>query len=250
MTRIPIALQLYSVREDCKKDFRGTLEAVARMGYEGVEFAGYYDTPAPELKKWLDDLGLKCAGTHTGIDTLRGDNLQKTVDFNKTLDNPYLIVPGLPADYYESLDKWREFIKEISDIALRAGESGMLVGYHNHWAEFRTVEQTTLMDVFLRETAPEVLIQFDTGNAMEGGATVLPLLKNYAARAATIHLKEYSASLKNALVGEGAVDWREVFEICEESEATKWYIVEQESYAFPPLECVDKCLQNLKKMGK
>jgi sugar phosphate isomerase/epimerase len=63
-------------------------------------------------------------------------------------------------------------------------------------------------------------------------------------------LKEYSATNKNALVGEGDVDWQEVFAICEESEVTKWYIVEQESYAFPPLECVDKCLQNLKKMGK
>lgn len=250
MERIPIALQLYSVREDCKKDFRGTLEAVARMGYEGVEFAGYYDAPASELKKWLDDLGLRCAGTHTSIDTLRGDNLQQTIEFNNTLDNPYLIVPGLPADYYESLDKWREFVKEISDIALLAGESGVKVGYHNHWAEFRTFEQTTLMDVFLQETAAEVLIQFDTGNAMEGGATVLPLLKTYSNKAATIHLKEYSVTDKNALVGEGDVDWREVFATCEESEVTKWYIVEQESYAFPPLECVDKCLQNLKKMGK
>src|SRR5690606_21617434 len=101
--------------------FRGTLEAVARMGYDGVEFAGYYDTPATELKKWLDDLGLKCAGTHTGIDTLRGDNLQKTIEFNNTLDNPYLIIPGLSADYYESVDKWREFIGEISEMALRAG---------------------------------------------------------------------------------------------------------------------------------
>jgi sugar phosphate isomerase/epimerase len=250
MERIPIALQLYSVREDCKKDFRGTLEAVARMGYDGVEFAGYYDTPAPELKKWLDDLGLRCAGTHTGIATVRGDNLQQTIEFNQTLDNPYLIIPGLPADYYESLDKWREFLKEISDIALRAGESGMKVGYHNHWAEFNVFEQKPLLQYYLEETAPEVLIQFDTGNAMEGGCTVLPLLKNYAARAATIHLKEYSSSLKNALVGEGNVDWQEVFAICEDSEATQWYIVEQESYAFPPLECVDKCLQNLKKMGK
>jgi len=250
MTRIPIALQLYSVREDCKKDFRGTLEAVARMGYEGVEFAGYYDYPAAELKQWLDDLGLRCAGTHTGIDTLRGDALQKTIEFNQVLDNPYLIIPGLPADYYESVDKWREFIAEISQFALFAGESGMKVGYHNHWAEFRSFEQKPLLQIFLEETAPEVLIQFDTGNAMEGGSTVLPLLKNYAKRAATIHLKEYSSTKKDVLVGEGDVDWAEVFEICEESEATKWYIVEQETYAFPPLTCVEKCLENLQKMGK
>jgi sugar phosphate isomerase/epimerase len=175
--------------------------------------------------------------------------LQQTIEFNQTLENPYLIVPGLAADYYESLEKWREFIKEISEIALRAGESGMKVGYHNHWAEFRSFEKTTLMDVFLQETAPEVLIQFDTGNAMEGGATVLPLLKTYSNKAATIHLKEYSATNKNALVGEGAVDWADVFYVCEEN-VTKWYIVEQETYPFPPLECAARCLENLKKMGK
>ena len=249
MARIPIALQLYSVREDCKNDFRGTLEAVARMGYEGVEFAGYYDVSAPELKKWLDELGLKCAGTHTGIDTLRGDALQETIEFNKALDNPYLIVPGLAADYYESLNKWREFVAEISDIAARAGESDMKVGYHNHWAEFRTFDKTTLMDVFLKETAPEVLVQFDIGNAREGGATILPLLKSYPEKAAAIHLKEYSATNKKAIVGEGDVDWPDVFYECE-ANVTEWYIVEQESYAFPPLECAAKCLENLKKMGK
>lgn len=249
MERIPIAIQLYSVRDDCKKDFRGTLEAVAKMGYEGVEFAGYYDTPAPELKKWLDDLGLKCAGTHTGIDTLRGDNLQQTIEFNQTLENPYLIVPGLPADYYESLDKWREFVSEISAIAAHTGHSDMKVGYHNHWAEFRTFDKTTLMDVFLKETAPEVLIQFDIGNAREGGATVLPLLKTYFDKAATIHLKEYSATNKEALIGEGDIDWPEVFWECEQH-VTKWYIVEQETYPFPPLECAAKCLENLKQMGK
>lgn len=249
MTRIPIALQLYSVREDCQKDFRGTLDAVARMGYEGVEFAGYYDTPVPQLKQWLDDLGLKCAGTHTGIATLRGDALQQTIEFNKTLDNPYLIIPGLPADYFESLEKWREFIKEISEIAALAGESGMKVGYHNHWAEFRTFDGIPLLQTYLEETNPKVLIQFDTGNAMEGGTTVLPFLKNYAARAATIHLKEFSETRKDALVGEGDVEWGEVFEVCE-AHATKWYIVEQETYPFPPLECAAKCLENLKKMDK
>ena len=76
MSRIPIALQLYSVREDCERDLSGTLAAVAKMGYEGVEFAGYYGRSARELRAMVDDLGLAVVGTHIGLDTLLGDQLQ------------------------------------------------------------------------------------------------------------------------------------------------------------------------------
>ena len=87
MARIPIGLRLYSVREDCAKDLPGTLKAVAEMGYEGVEFAGYYNHTATELRKMLDDVGLVCCGTHIGLDTLQGDALEKTIDFHKTIVN-------------------------------------------------------------------------------------------------------------------------------------------------------------------
>ena len=95
MPRIPIALQLYSVRNDSAKDFAGTVRKVAKMGYEGVEFAGYHGKSAKELRALVDDLGLKVAGTHIGLDTLLGDEFKKTVEFNEALGNRYLIVPGL-----------------------------------------------------------------------------------------------------------------------------------------------------------
>ena len=79
MSRIPIALQLYSIREDCARDLPGALKAVAGMGYEGVEFAGYHDRAAGELRQMCDDLGLKIVGTHIGLDTLLGDALEETV---------------------------------------------------------------------------------------------------------------------------------------------------------------------------
>ena len=99
---IPIALQLYCVREDCEKDLAAVLDAVAEMGYEGVEFAGYYDRGAEELRQMLDARGLVCCGTHTRIDTLLGDALAETIAFNKTLGNPFLIVPGLPEEMRNS----------------------------------------------------------------------------------------------------------------------------------------------------
>jgi len=95
MTSIPIALQLYSIRHDCEKDLPGTLEAVAKMGYDGVEFAGYYGRSAKELRQMLDDLGLRVAGTHIRLPTLQGDALAETVAFNRDLGNRFLIVSSL-----------------------------------------------------------------------------------------------------------------------------------------------------------
>ncbi|GAG48180.1 unnamed protein product, partial [marine sediment metagenome] len=92
MARIPIALQLYSVREDCQKDVAGTLKAVAEMGYEGVEFAGYHGSSAEELRKILDDVGLKVVGSHLRLSVLQGDELAKTIEFNKALGNKRLVI--------------------------------------------------------------------------------------------------------------------------------------------------------------
>src|SRR5437867_2457201 len=106
--KIPIGLQLYSVRKDCEKDLVGTVTAVAKMGYKGVEFAGYYGRDAKTLRKLLDDVGLKCCGTHLQLETVLGDNLPKTIEFNQTLGNQFLIVPSLPEKRRSSLQAWRE----------------------------------------------------------------------------------------------------------------------------------------------
>ena len=115
--KIPFALQLYSVRNDCAKDLDSTVAAVAKMGYKAVEFAGYYGRDAKSLRKLLDDVGLKCCGTHIGLDTLLGDNLPKTVEFNRTLGNPFLIVPSLPGKYTKSRQSWQEAADLFSELA-------------------------------------------------------------------------------------------------------------------------------------
>lgn len=250
MASIPIALQLYSVREDCKQDLPGTLKAVADMGYEGVEFAGYYDRSAEDLRAMLDDLGLICCGTHTGINTLLGDELDKTVAFNKTLGNPFLVVPGLPEEYRNSRDAWLRTAELFNEMSARARPLDMWVGYHNHHIEFAPMDGEMPWDTFFGNTVADVVMQLDSGNALHGGADVVPFLERYPGRALTVHLKEYSATNDKALIGEGDVRWDDVFSLCETSGGTQWYIVEQESYAYPPLECVDRCLRALREMGK
>ncbi len=247
---IPIALQLYSVRDDAAKDPAGVIAAVAKMGYKGVEFAGYYGKSAAELRKLLDDNGLKCCGTHTGMNSILGDELPKTIEFHKTLGNKFLIVPGLPGEYTSSRQGWLKAAKLFTEAAARAKEQGMLVGYHNHNIEFKPLDGEMPWDTFFGNTPKDVVMQFDTGNAMHGGAEAAPFIKKYPGRALTVHLKEFSKTNPKALIGEGDIPWTTIFSLCETIGATQWYIVEQESYAFPPMECVAKGLENLRKMGK
>jgi sugar phosphate isomerase/epimerase len=250
MARIPIGLQLYSVREDCARNLPETLRAVAEMGYEGVEFAGYYDYSAGDLRKMLDDLGLRCCGTHTGLPTLLGDAFEATAEFNKTLGNKYLVVPWMPEERRTSRKAWQEIASLFDELAGKADRHGLRVGYHNHHFEFEPLEGETPWDTFFGNTSPDVVMQLDTGNCMHGGGNPVEYLERYPGRAGTVHLKEYDAANDKAVIGEGAVPWQKVFSLCESTGGTEWYIVEQETYAYPPVECVRKCLENLKGMGK
>lgn len=246
-----IALQLYSVRDDCARDFEGTLKAVAEMGYEGVEFAGYYERSAESIKKTLDKLGLKVAGTHISLDSLLGDEFGKTVEFNRILENRFLIVPWLPEEKLNSEPKCLETASLFNSIAERLRKEGMRVGYHNHMFEFKTIGGKRIWDLFFGSTTSDIVMQLDTGNAMHGGAgaeDILEIIRKYPGRALTVHIKEYSSKDPKAVVGEGEMRWREFFELCKTVGGTEWYIVEQESYAYSPLECVRRCIENLRKM--
>lgn len=246
-----VALQLYSVRDDCARDFEGTLKAVAEMGYEAVEFAGYYGRSAESIRETLDKLGLKVAGTHTSLDSLLGDELERTVEFNRIIGNRFLIVPWLPEERLNSESRCRETAELFNSIAERLRKEGMRVGYHNHTFEFKTIGRKRIWGMFFESTNPEVVMQLDTGNAMHGGVSVeeiLNIIRKYPGRAITVHVKEYSSRNPNALIGEGEIRWKEFFELCRTVGGTEWFIVEQESYAYPPLECVKRCIENLRKM--
>ena len=245
---IPVGLQLYSVRKECEKDLPGTIAAVAKMGYQGVEFAGYYNYTAEELRKMLDDNGLKCCGTHIGLDTLMGENFEATVEFNKVLGNKYLIIPWIGEEYRNSKQAWLDTAKMFDELAAKAKPHGMLVGYHNHDVEFKPIEDEIPWDLLFGNTTKDVVMQFDTGNAMMGGGDAITYLKRYPGRAKTIHLKEYSATNPKAILGEGDIKWKEVFELCETIGGTEWYIVEEEKDVYPPLECVELCLKNFNQL--
>jgi sugar phosphate isomerase/epimerase len=248
--KVPIGVQLYSVRHDCEKDLPGTLKALKGFGYEAVEFAGYYDRTAADMRRLLDDNGLKCCGTHTGLDTLEGDALAKTIEYNNTIGNRLLIVPGIPEERRKTADDWRKLAALFDSIADKATPAGMRVGYHNHNVEFVAMGGSTPWDIFFGGTKKAVVQQIDTGNCIEGGGDPVALIERYPGRTASIHVKEFSKTKPDAFVGEGDVPWKDVFEACETVGGTEWYIVEYEHESQPAIPSVGRCLSNLRKMGK
>ena len=235
--KLPVGLQLYSVREQCAKDLPPVLAAVAGMGYEGVEFAGYYDRTAQQLRKLLDDNGLKCCGTHIQLPALTGDALAATVEFNQTLGNKYLIVSWMPPSYAESLAKIREMAKVYDELAAKLKDHGMRVGYHAHGGDFQKIDGQTAWDLFFANTCRDVAMQLDLGNCLEGGGDPLATLKKFPGRSVTVHLKE-SGGPPEAVLGEGVIAWKEVLEFCQSQGGTEWYIVEHERSAGDPLDNV------------
>jgi sugar phosphate isomerase/epimerase len=241
---------LYSIRTDCAKDLPGCLEKVAKMGYEGVEFAGFYNKTGQELRKLLDDNGLKVAGTHIGLDTLLGDQFQKSVELHQALGNKFLIVPGLAEKRRNSKEAWLETAKIFNEIAEKLKPLGMFTGYHNHTIEFTPMDGEAPWDIFFGNTKPEVVMQVDTGHVLRAGEDPIVVADKYPGHAKTVHLKEFSKTNPNALIGEGDMKWNDWFTWCETKGGTEWYIVEQESYAYEPMKCVELCVQKLREMGK
>lgn len=248
--KIPVGLQLYSVRDDCAKDLVKTVTAVAKMGYRGVEFAGYHGRDARTLRKLLDDVGLQCCGTHIGLDTLLGDALPETIEFNQILGNRFLIVPGLDAKHTSSRQAWQNTARTFNEIAEKVKPHGMRVGYHNHTTEFHALDGELPWNTFFGNTRNDVVMQFDTGNAMHGGGDATLYLKRYPGRAATVHIKPFSKSKPNALLGDDELPWPEIFRLCETIGNTEWYIVEYESDAYAPLISVEKTLEVMRRWGK
>jgi len=247
LARIPVGVQLYSVRELAAKDLPGTLEAIGKMGYKGVEFAGYYGWEAKpkELRKLLDANGLKCCGTHTGLDTVTGEALKATAELHSILGNTFLIVPSLQV---EGAQGWLDMAKRFDEIAARAKELGMRVGYHAHAGDFKKLGDKTSWEIFFDNTRPAVIMQLDIGNCLQGGGDPVAILKKYPGRSASVHLKEFGGP-EAAVIGQGVVPWAKVFDVCETTGGTVWYVVEHE-VGPDPMGNIRGCLEGLRKMGR
>lgn len=247
---IRIALQLYSVRDHCEEDFDKTLEQVAAMGYEGVEFAGYYkyDNKAAELRAKLDSLGLVAAGTHMDADNLDPNKIQKTIDFHAKLGCKYIICPG--DDRFTDSEGSKEFAELMNQAAETLKPHGMHCGYHNHSHEFAIVPGTdkTWWDLFAERTTGNVVLQQDVGWATHAKVDAAALIRKYPGRTGITHFKPTTIGEgKQPIIGQDSVPWTDIITACREVGGTKWFTIEQERYlkGKSPMECSELSLKGL-----
>lgn len=243
--KIPIGLQVYSVRNEAQKDLAGVLAQVAEMGYDGVEFAGYYNWPAEKIRKVLDQHNLKCCGTHTGVAAMTGEQFAKTVEFNKIIGNKNLIAPsGMRTNSKETCI---EFGKQMSELAAKAKEQGMRVGYHNHAGEFDAKGGFVPWEVFASNSSKDVILQVDIGHVARSGANPATYMEKFPGRLITVHIKDFAKGKPDPVVGEGEVDWPTMFRICEGEGGTEWYIIEDESRE-QVMQRIKTDIDNLRKL--
>jgi sugar phosphate isomerase/epimerase len=249
MANIPIALQLYTLREQAAEDFVGTLRRVAEIGYAGVEFADYGGLSAPELKALLDELGLRAAGSHVALPLLENE-LDAVIDYSLTIENPYVVCPSIPSDRRGDEASVQALAQSLNRIGAVCRVEGLRFCYHNHAFEFETFDGQSILDILYGDTDPELLeAEVDTYWVQFAGLDPANLIERYSDRVALVHLKDMDPQDGTfAEVGEGTLDWQAIF-AASEAAGAEWYVVEQDRCKRPPLESVRLSLANLRAMG-
>lgn len=250
---IPVGLELYSVRDDLKRDPEGTVKAVAQMGYQGVEFyAPYFDwteAQAKQMRKLLDDLGIRCFSTHNDHEYFRADKIAKARDLNLILGSSYVVQASSPPQ--TTLDGWKTVAAGLNAAAEQLEPAGLKVGYHNHQPEFTPVEGKRPIEILAKDTKPSVMLQLDIGTCLEAGSDPVAWIRANSGRIRSMHCKDWSpdpAKGYAVLFGEGKADFKSIFAAGENGGGVEYYLIEQEGSRFPAMETVRKCLEAYRKI--
>lgn len=191
MKKFKIGLQLYSVRDDMEKDMDATLRKVSEMGYECVEFAGYFGKSAEEVKAMLDKYNLEAISVHQGYEVFLQDE-KTNIDYLKTLGVKYCAIPWMDKNKHAGNDVYPQTVKEITDVAKALKANGIQMCYHNHDFEFEKFEDKFLLD-WLYESIPSELLQpeIDTCWVKYSGNDPVEYINKYAGRLEILHLKDF-----------------------------------------------------------
>ncbi len=249
--KFPIALQLYTVREEAEADFKGTLQAVKDMGYDGVEFAGLFGNTPEQVKKMVDEIGLVPLSAHVPIDDMLADpNL--FADYAK-IGCKYIAVPYVVDDRRPGSPGFDRTVEDIKLLGAQAKKNGLQLLYHNHDFEFVKINGEYGLDVLYSSVSADLLqTELDTCWVNVGGANPAEYLLKYSGRSPVVHLKDFvmAGSAENAKlyeligiendddgdfeedfafrpVGYGAQDFPAILEAAEKA-GSQWVVVEQD----------------------
>ena len=248
-TKIPVGLELYSVRLALAADLMGTVRKVAALGYQIVEFyAPYYSwtmDQAKDVRKLLDDLGIKCRSTHNGRTNFRPENIQKAIDLNKTIGATYVVMAS--SIMSKNLDDWKKLAEEITTATDTLRHAGMRSGYHNHQFEFTPIDGKRPIEVIAANTPKDFMLQFDVGTCVEVGSDPVAWINANPGRINSMHLKDWNKENGyKVLFGEGAVPWKEVLAAAEKSGGVEYFLIEQEGSRYSEFETAQRCLDTFR----
>ena len=247
---IPMGLEMYSVRDELQKDPNATVKAVAAMGYQGLEFyAPYFQwthAQAKDMKKLLDDLGVRCFSTHNDQSFFDKDHLQNAIDLNLNLGSKYVVMASSNPE--PGLDGWKKIADQLNSASEKLEPAGLKAGYHNHQTEFTPVDGVRPIEVLAKNTKPSVMLQLDIGTCINAGSDPVAWIRSNPGRIHSVHCKDWAPDPKgySVLFGEGVADWKAIFAAAQSVGGVEYYLMEQEGSRYPELETARKCLENYK----
>ena len=268
---LPVAIQLYSLRGNAGEDFRGTLEAVRQMGYDGVEFAGLFGNTPEAVRTMCEEIGLVPISAHVPLADLIADP-EKALNDYKTIGCEYVVVPYLDAKYRENKETFMDAVRLIASVGEAAEKVGIQLLYHNHDFEFVKYDGTYMLDL-LYETVPSKYLgtELDTCWVNVGGEEPAAYVRKYTGRAPVVHLKDFFGEKSDDMyeligikptapkrpsgfefrpVGSGLQNIPEILAATVDAGA-KWVVVEQDnpSMGLTPMECAKKSREYLRTVG-
>jgi sugar phosphate isomerase/epimerase len=253
-SKIPMGIEMYSVRDELKKDPQGTVRAIAGIGYQGLEFyAPYFEwthAQAKEMKKLMDDLGIRCFSTHNDASFMSKDHIQNAIDLNLNLGSKYVVMAS--SQPKPGLDGWKEIAEALNFAEEKLESSGLKAGYHNHELEFKPVDGVRPMELLAKNTKPSVMLQLDVGTCLAAGSDPAAWIRSNPGRVRSLHCKDWSPEPGkgfSVLFGEGAADWKAIFAAAESVGGAEYYLMEQEGSRYSELETAKKCLEAYRAKG-
>ena len=272
---LPVALQLYTVRDNVAEDFVGTLVKVKEMGYDGVEFAGLYDHSPAQIKHWCDSVGLVALSAHVPFDEMVQD-IDKVIADYKAIGCEYIVVPYVSEECHPDGENFYKMIEGIKTWGKKAHEAGLTLLYHNHDFEFKKLDNGQCGLDYMYENVPAEYLQTELDQCWVKYAGYDPVeyLQKYSGRSPVVHLKDFykegeqegdpyaligiddGEEKKNTAfefrpVGYGVQDIPAIIEAAKAA-GSKWLVVEQDqpSMGKTPLECAETSMEYLKSLKK
>jgi len=254
--KLPLGIELYAVRDELVKDTFATLRAVAKIGYEVVEFYSPYmqwtTDYAKQVRQVLDEVHLKCLSTHNGANSFTPENLPKAIELNQIIGSKSIVMAS--AGRVEGLDGWKGVAATLTAASEKLKPLGMRSGFHNHKMEFVAIEGKRPMEILAANTPKDVTLQLDIGTCLDAGADPVAWINANPGRIRSLHLKDWVAGDEKedkgyrVLFGEGTAPWVKIFDAAESKGGAEYYLMEQEGSRYSSLETAQRCLAAYKKL--